>query len=116
MSSIWALLAAFEDPLPFPDTAETFPFEGAFVKGVDSISWMANNNKKILNFQKDGPHCWTFLSTAAYGKQNKVPQVGFPPCIRLANFCTLPTLLSNIQMPFFFFLIITITLITLSWL
>ncbi|KGN60790.1 uncharacterized protein LOC101219713 [Cucumis sativus] len=78
LSSIWALLAAFEDPLPFPDTAEKFPFEGAFVKGVDSLSWMANNNKKFLNFQKDGPHCWTFLSTAAYGKQNKVPQENIP--------------------------------------
>lgn len=78
MSSIWALLAAFDDPLPIPDGAATFPFEGAFVKGVDSISWMANNNKKFLNFQKGGPHCWTFLSTAACGKQNKVPQVGSP--------------------------------------
>lgn len=78
LSSIWALLAAFEDPLPFPDAEVTFPFEGAFVKGVDSISWMANNNKKFPNFQKDGPHCWTFLSTAAYGKQNKVPQENIP--------------------------------------
>ena len=103
MSSIWALLAAFEDPLPFTDAAAT-PFEGAFVKGVDSISWMANNNKKFMNFQKDGPHCWTFLSTAAYGKQNKVPQVGFHLAIRLANSCTLPTFLSNAS---FFFLIIS---------
>ncbi|XP_022143212.1 uncharacterized protein LOC111013130 isoform X2 [Momordica charantia] len=78
LSSIWALLAAFDDPLPIPDGAATFPFEGAFVKGVDSISWMANNNKKFLNFQKGGPHCWTFLSTAAYGKQNKVPQENIP--------------------------------------
>ncbi|XP_022999075.1 uncharacterized protein LOC111493564 [Cucurbita maxima] len=77
LSSIWALLAAFEDPLPFIDAAVT-PFEGAFVKGVDSISWMANNNKKFMNFEKDGPHCWTFLSTAAYGKQNKVPQENIP--------------------------------------
>ncbi|XP_038890990.1 renalase isoform X1 [Benincasa hispida] len=78
LSSIWALLAAFEDPLPSSDAAVTFPFEGAFVKGVDSISWMANNNNKFLNFQNDGPHCWTFLSTAAFGKQNKVPQENIP--------------------------------------
>jgi len=75
LSSIWALLAAFEDPLPFSSSTEV-PFEGAFVRGVDSVSWMANNTKKLLISQSGGPHCWTFLSTAAYGKQNKVPQVG----------------------------------------
>ncbi|KAK4596501.1 hypothetical protein RGQ29_014516 [Quercus rubra] len=78
LSSIWALLAAFEDPLPIPDGAASSPFEGAFVKGVDSISWMANNTKKLLHSQNSGPHCWTFLSTAAYGKRNKVPQENIP--------------------------------------
>lgn len=76
MSSIWALLAAFDDPLPLPGNTDAVPFEGAFVKGVDSLSWMANNTNKLLKSQSGGPHCWTFLSTAAYGKQNKVPQVG----------------------------------------
>ncbi|KAM1052110.1 uncharacterized protein LOC126619242 [Malus sylvestris] len=71
LSSIWALLAAFEDPLQIP-------FEGAFVKGVDSISWMANNTTKLQGSQSKGPHCWTFLSTAAYGKRNKVPQENIP--------------------------------------
>lgn len=75
MSSIWALLAAFDDPLSVPGSEDAFPFEGAFIKGVDSISWMANNTKKLLGSSSDGPNCWTFLSTAAYGKQNKVPQV-----------------------------------------
>jgi len=69
LSSIWALLAAFEDPLPL-----TFPFEGAFVKGIDALSWMANNSAKLLSTQS-GPHCWTFFSTAPFGKRNKVPQV-----------------------------------------
>ncbi|KAK9919521.1 hypothetical protein M0R45_028112 [Rubus argutus] len=77
LSSVWALLAAFEDPLQIPG-GDTFPFEGAFVKGVDSISWMANNTKKLLGSQSGGPHCWTFLSTAAYGKRNKVPQENIP--------------------------------------
>ncbi|KAJ1385121.1 hypothetical protein SESBI_41906 [Sesbania bispinosa] len=54
------------------------PFEGAFVRGIDSVSWMANNTKKLLASQSGGPHCWTFLSTAAYGKQNKVPQENIP--------------------------------------
>jgi hypothetical protein len=75
LSSIWALLAAFEDPLPFPGNTEV-PFEGAFVRGIDSVSWMANNTKKLLASKSDGPNCWTFLSTTAYGKQTKVPQVG----------------------------------------
>ncbi|KMT13438.1 hypothetical protein BVRB_4g083930 isoform A [Beta vulgaris subsp. vulgaris] len=72
LSSIWALLAAFEDPLPL-----TFPFEGAFVKGIDALSWMANNSAKLSSTQ-GGPHCWTFFSTAAFGKRNKVPQENIP--------------------------------------
>jgi predicted NAD/FAD-dependent oxidoreductase len=70
LSSIWALLAAFDDPLPLPKD-----FEGAFVEGVDALSWMANNTKKLFPSQNHGPHCWTFFSTAAYAKRNKVPQV-----------------------------------------
>ncbi|KAH0994636.1 hypothetical protein GBA52_018500 [Prunus armeniaca] len=77
LSSIWALLAAFEDPLQIPGEG-AFPFEGAFVKGVDSISWMANNTKKLQGSHSNGPHCWTFLSTAAYAKRNKVPQENIP--------------------------------------
>lgn len=87
MSSIWALLAAFDDPLPLPAVANiALPVEGAFVKGIDSISWMGNNTKKLLGFDNKGPNCWTFFSSAAYGKRNKVPQV----CIllpMLLNLC-----------------------------
>lgn len=75
LSSIWALLAAFEDPLPVPSIGSAISFEGAFVKGIDSLSWMANNTTKLFGSQSSGPHCWTFFSTAAFGKQNKVPQV-----------------------------------------
>ncbi|KAL6006847.1 hypothetical protein ACLOJK_032343 [Asimina triloba] len=78
LSSIWALLAAFEDPLPMPASLGSTPFEGAFVKGVDSVSWMANNTKKLFPLQRNGPHCWTFFSTAAFGKRNKVPQENIP--------------------------------------
>ncbi|KAK9146470.1 hypothetical protein Sjap_006373 [Stephania japonica] len=74
LSSIWALLAAFEEPLPFRGNSETTPFEGAFVKEIDALSWMGNNTKKLLFSQRNFPHCWTFFSTAAYGKRNKVPQ------------------------------------------
>ncbi|KAK9069411.1 hypothetical protein SSX86_011314 [Deinandra increscens subsp. villosa] len=78
LSSIWALLAAFEDPLPFPGETDA-PFEGAFVKGIDSVSWMGNNTQKLSSSQKVGPpHCWTFFSTASFGKRNKVPQENIP--------------------------------------
>ncbi|URE34966.1 fad dependent oxidoreductase [Musa troglodytarum] len=75
LSSIWALLAAFEDPLPISQNRD---FEGAFVKGVDSLSWMGNNTSKLFPLQSDLPQCWTFFSTAAYGKRNKVPQENIP--------------------------------------
>ncbi|XP_057963253.1 uncharacterized protein LOC131154467 isoform X2 [Malania oleifera] len=78
LSSIWALLAAFEDPLPILGSASNLHFEGAFVEGVDSLSWMANNTMKLSGSSSSGPHCWTFLSTAAFGKQNKVPQENIP--------------------------------------
>ncbi|KAJ8759431.1 hypothetical protein K2173_006961 [Erythroxylum novogranatense] len=76
LSSIWALLAAFEHPLPLPIPSGGKGFEGALVEGVDSVSWMANNTAKLQ--LKHGPHCWTFFSTAAYGKRNKVPQENIP--------------------------------------
>lgn len=75
LSSIWALLAAFEDPLPVSSVKQANTFEGAFVTGVDSVSWIANNTKKLLGPESCGPYCWTILSTAVFGKKNKVPQV-----------------------------------------
>lgn len=81
LSSIWALLAAFEDPLPISQNRD---FEGAFVKGVDSLSWMGNNTSKLFPLESDLPQCWTFFSTAAYGKRNKVPQVA-----KSLFFCTI---------------------------
>ncbi|KAG5626388.1 hypothetical protein H5410_011606 [Solanum commersonii] len=38
---------------------------------------MANNTKKLLA-SDSGPQCWTFFSTATFGKQNKVPQESIP--------------------------------------
>lgn len=75
LSSVWALLAAFEDPLPIPHIDSHGAFEGAFVRDVDSLSWMGNNTRKLFPMQTGAPECWTFFSTAAYGKRNKVPQV-----------------------------------------
>ncbi|KAF3333066.1 NAD(P)-binding Rossmann-like domain-containing protein [Carex littledalei] len=75
LSAIWALLAAFNDPLPLPKNMD---FEGAFVNGVESLSWMGNNSRKLLHLGGGAPHCWTFFSTATYGKRNKVPQENIP--------------------------------------
>lgn len=78
LSSVWALLAAFEDPLPVPRIDSHGAFEGAFVTDVDSLSWMGNNTRKLFPMQIGTPECWTFFSTAAYGKRNKVPQENIP--------------------------------------
>ncbi|KQK15590.1 uncharacterized protein LOC100824134 [Brachypodium distachyon] len=78
LSSVWALLAAFEGPFPIPHNNSYGTFEGAFVRGVDSLSWMANNTRKLFPFETDRPECWTFFSTASYGRRNKVPQENIP--------------------------------------
>ncbi|XP_020586540.1 uncharacterized protein LOC110028856 [Phalaenopsis equestris] len=76
LSSIWALLAAFEDPLPVPLDEGCRAVEGAFVKGVEAVSWMGNNTSKLslLRDSNGGHQCWTFFSTASYGRRNKCPQ------------------------------------------
>ncbi|GJM95260.1 hypothetical protein PR202_ga11972 [Eleusine coracana subsp. coracana] len=78
LSSVWALLAAFEDPLPIPQSDSHGVLEGAFVRDVDSLSWMGNNTRKLFPMQTGGRECWTFFSTAAYGRRNKVPQENIP--------------------------------------
>ncbi|XP_062203624.1 uncharacterized protein LOC133905858 [Phragmites australis] len=78
LSSVWALLAAFEDPLPIRHNDSCGAFEGAFVRDVDSLSWMGNNTRKLFPMQTGTPECWTFFSTAAYGRRNKVPQENIP--------------------------------------
>lgn len=77
LSSIWALMAAFDQPLPAP-TCGNVQVEGAFVAGIDALSWMGNNTAKLQPLQNSGPSCWTFFSTAKYGKKNKVPQESIP--------------------------------------
>ncbi|KAG0619133.1 hypothetical protein M758_4G119800 [Ceratodon purpureus] len=76
LSSIWALMAAFEEPLPIPEGLGSSRLDGAFVEGVNAVTWMANNSSKIEG--EDSPQCWTFFSSAAYGKKNKVPQESVP--------------------------------------
>lgn len=75
LSSIWALMAAFNEALPMPEGLHRQQLDGAFVEGVNAVSWMANNSQKLTLADKNAPHCWTFFSTGAFGKKNKVPQV-----------------------------------------
>lgn len=68
LSANWVLMMAFASPVPVPGG-----MEGAFVEGSDVLSWAANNSAKLV--LPPGPQCWTLVSTQAYGKANKVPQV-----------------------------------------
>ncbi len=69
LSANWVLMAAFASPVPVPGG-----MEGAFIEGSDTLSWAGNNSAKLG--LGGGPQCWTLVSTQAFGKANKVPQVG----------------------------------------
>lgn len=68
LSANWVLMAAFASPVPVPGG-----LEGAFIEGCDTLSWAGNNSAKLG--LPAGPQCWTLVSTQAFGKANKVPQV-----------------------------------------
>ena len=89
LSANWVLMAAFSQPVPVPGG-----MEGAFIRGCEVLSWAANNTAKLggagagTGTSTGGGgalECWTLISTQAYGRQNKVPQVGrgswVPQCV-----------------------------------
>ncbi|CAI5458444.1 unnamed protein product [Closterium sp. Yama58-4] len=95
LSSIWVSLIAFETPLLANGSAPRGHFDAAFVEGVPAVAWMCNNSAKLGEEgggvrggdggeglgavrRGDGVECWTVLSSAAYGKRNKVPQENIP--------------------------------------
>ena len=68
LSANWVLMVAFAAPVATPGG-----LEGAVVQDCEVLSWAANNSRKL---RLGGPaECWTLISTQAYGRQNKVPQV-----------------------------------------
>lgn len=103
LSAVWVVMAAFQGALqPLGD------WEGAFVNGMDALAWAGNNTKKLSHVSGDSAakcsqllvenigeqvslasalpqasqqsmECWTLISTAKYGVQNKVPQERVPP-------------------------------------
>ncbi|CAI5487763.1 unnamed protein product [Closterium sp. Naga37s-1] len=93
--SIWASIIAFESPLLANGSAPRGRFDAAFVEGVPAVAWMCNNTAKLaegggsgrgdggegsgaVRRGEEGVECWTVLSSAAYGKRNKVPQENIP--------------------------------------
>ncbi|CAI5510483.1 unnamed protein product [Closterium sp. Naga37s-1] len=92
LSSIWASIIAFESPLLANGSVPRGHFDAAFVEGVPAVAWMCNNTAKLAEGggagrgdggegsgvvrRGEGVECWTVFSSAAYGKRNKVPQVG----------------------------------------
>ncbi len=70
LSALWCLCVAFAEPLQAP-------CEGAYVSGLPALAWAANNSAKMRQ-PGAAPECWTLLSTAAYGRANKVPQEAVP--------------------------------------
>lgn len=85
LNAVWVLMAAFAAPLPVPAR-----LEGAFISGSEVLSWAANNSAKLTVLEggaaqaQQGPECWTLISTAAYGKANKVPQENVPAHVAAA--------------------------------
>ena len=68
LSSIWSVGVAF------PAGAVNAPFDSAHISGGDGVLAYAKRNKQDV----DGVEVWSLLSTAEYGKANKVPQERVP--------------------------------------
>jgi len=68
LSSIWSVGIAF------PAGAVNAPFDSAHISGGDGVLAYAKRNKQDV----DGVEVWSLLSTAEYGKANKVPQERVP--------------------------------------
>ncbi|GAY56031.1 hypothetical protein CUMW_168690 [Citrus unshiu] len=47
-------------------------------KMCKSVTWFIWLTQIARQMKSDAPQCWTFFSTAAYGKRNKVPQENIP--------------------------------------
>lgn len=81
LSSVWALMVAFEKPLKGLPTR----MEGAHVSGSDVVAWCSNVTAKRAHSRRDAstfsatqPECWVVHSTPAYAKDNKCPQEAVP--------------------------------------
>uniref|UniRef100_A0A453AMD1 Uncharacterized protein n=1 Tax=Aegilops tauschii subsp. strangulata TaxID=200361 RepID=A0A453AMD1_AEGTS len=82
LSSVWALLAAFDDPLPIPQDNSYGTFEGAFVRDIDSLSWMANNTQKLFPLETNRLECWTFFQHCFLWKEKQSSTGKYSKCHR----------------------------------
>jgi predicted NAD/FAD-dependent oxidoreductase len=73
LSSIWALMVAWDSPLPVD-------FEGAFVDSSPILSWAGNSSRLLAGGGAD-TSVWTLFSTSHYGKANKAPQEAVPAAV-----------------------------------
>lgn len=72
LNSVWAVVCEFDEPLGAP-------WDCAFVHGSDVLAMATNQSAKLEQPpEAAGREVWTLLSTAAYGKANKVPQENVP--------------------------------------
>jgi predicted NAD/FAD-dependent oxidoreductase len=68
LCSLWVMVFAVKGQLPVN-------YEGAFVPGSSTLSWICNTSKKLgisPVSSGDGVECWTAISTREYGAANKV--------------------------------------------
>ena len=100
LSAIWVLMVAFKGKVPVPAVAVVegdgkgrqqqqqqmmMMMEGAFIQNSEILSWVGNNTAKLrsggvvdVESEDDVVEAWTLMSTAKYGKMNKVPQEAIP--------------------------------------
>ena len=69
LSSIWMVAIQFQKGLELP-------FAAAFVQAPSGLSFICNQQNKFVSSGRG--ECWVLLSTAEYGKRNKVPQEFIP--------------------------------------
>ena len=84
LSSVWALMLAFDEPVALPNGAAAM--EGAHVVGSDVVAWCSNVTAKRRSAAgaddpapgSRGGECWVVHSTPTYARDNKCPQEAVP--------------------------------------
>jgi predicted NAD/FAD-dependent oxidoreductase len=83
LSSVWALMLVFDEPLAKKLPAANKDMEGAHVVGSDVVAWCSNVTAKrrsagAASLAAFGGECWVVHSTPTYARDNKCPQEAVP--------------------------------------
>ena len=81
LSSVWALMLVFDEPLAKKLPAANANMEGAHVVGSDVVAWCSNVTAKRRSaggVRTPGGECWVVHSTPSYARDNKCPQEAVP--------------------------------------